>query len=324
MRKKVKKENTNIRYNILVVITYIIGTILIVRLFNLQIVNGSTYRETSNTRLSRESKIEAARGNIVDRSGNILATTTTTFNLELYKTKSDDESLNKCILNLVELLNKYKKEYPDNFPVNADITGFNIQGEELSKWLTKYKFSQNATPEEVVKYFKNKYKITNEDIKDVRKIIAIRYEITTKGYSSTKSITLAKNVSREIIAQISERNSEFPGITITTDSERKYNYGTLASHIIGYIGKISETEYNNNSDIYDNDDYVGKTGIESSMENYLRGKDGTEEIEMSVDGTVTGESTTNEAVQGSSVVLTIDAGLQEVTENALKNNIEKN
>jgi len=323
LRKKVKKENTNIRYNILVVITYIIGTILIVRLFNLQIVNGSTYRETSNTRLSRESKIEAARGNIVDRSGNILATTTTTFNLELYKTKSDDESLNKCILNLVELLNKYKKEYPDNFPVNADITGFNIQGEELSKWLTKYKFSQNATPEEVVKYFKNKYKITNEDIKDVRKIIAIRYEITTKGYSSTKSITLAKNVSREIIAQISERNSEFPGITITTDSERKYNYGTLASHIIGYIGKISETEYNNNSDIYDNDDYVGKTGIESSMENYLRGKDGTEEIEMSVDGTVTGESTTNEAVQGSSVVLTIDAGLQEVTENALKNNIEK-
>lgn len=323
MRKKVKKENTNIRYNILVVITYIIGTILIVRLFNLQIVNGSTYRETSNTRLSRESKIEAARGNIVDRSGNILATTTTTFNLELYKTKSDDESLNKCILNLVELLNKYKKEYPDNFPVNADITGFNIQGEELSKWLTKYKFNQNATPEEVVKYFKNKYKITNEDIKDVRKIIAIRYEITTKGYSSTKSITLAKNVSREIIAQISERNSEFPGITITTDSERKYNYGTLASHIIGYIGKISETEYNNNSDIYDNDDYVGKTGIESSMENYLRGKDGTEEIEMSVDGTVTGESTTNEAVQGSSVVLTIDAGLQEVTENALKNNIEK-
>ena len=323
MRKKVKKENTNIRYNILVVITYIIGTILIERLFNLQIVNGSTYRETSNTRLSRESKIEAARGNIVDRSGNILATTTTTFNLELYKTKSDDESLNKCILNLVELLNKYKKEYPDNFPVNADITGFNIQGEELSKWLTKYKFSQNATPEEVVKYFKNKYKITNEDIKDVRKIIAIRYEITTKGYSSTKSITLAKNVSREIIAQISERNSEFPGITITTDSERKYNYGTLASHIIGYIGKISETEYNNNSDIYDNDDYVGKTGIESSMENYLRGKDGTEEIEMSVDGTVTGESTTNEAVQGSSVVLTIDAGLQEVTENALKNNIEK-
>lgn len=323
MRKKVKKENTNIRYNILVVITYIIGTILIVRLFNLQIVNGSTYRETSNTRLSRESKIEAARGNIVDRSGNILATTTTTFNLELYKTKSDDESLNKCILNLVELLNKYKKEYPDNFPVNADITGFNIQGEELSKWLTKYKFSQNATPEEVVKYFKNKYKIINEDIKDVRKIIAIRYEITTKGYSSTKSITLAKNVSREIIAQISERNSEFPGITITTDSERKYNYGTLASHIIGYIGKISETEYNNNSDIYDNDDYVGKTGIESSMENYLRGKDGTEEIEMSVDGTVTGESTTNEAVQGSSVVLTIDAGLQEVTENALKNNIEK-
>ena len=76
-----------------------------------------------------------------------MATTTTTFNLELYKTKSDDEALNKCILNLIELLDKYQKKYPDNFPVNADVTGFTIEGEELTKWLTKFlKTASAAAP----------------------------------------------------------------------------------------------------------------------------------------------------------------------------------
>ena len=97
----------------------------------------------------------------------------------------------------------------------------------------------------------------------------------------------------------------------------------MASHIIGYIGKISEEEYNEEQDVYENDDYVGRTGVESSFEKYLRGIDGKQEIEMSVDGTVTGETVTQDAVQGSSVVLTIDATLQDVTEKALKNNIEK-
>lgn len=323
MKKKIKKENTNLRYNILTIIAYAIGIILIVKLFELQILNGATYRETSNNRLSRESKIEATRGEIVDRSGNVLATSTTTFNLELYKTKSDDEVLNKCILNLVNLLKQYQKKYPDNFPVDEEVTKFTLEGERLSEWLTKYKLQQDSSPEGVVNHFKRKYKISQEDIKDVRKIISIRYEITTKGYSSTKSLTIAENVSREVVAQISERNIDFPGITITTDSQRKYNYGTLASHIIGYIGKISENEYNAEPEIYENDDYVGRTGIESSFENYLRGIDGKQEIEMSVDGTVTGDYTTQEASQGSSVVLTIDATLQNVTENALKNNIEK-
>ena len=223
MKKKIKKENTNLRFNIFTIITYIIGIILIVKLFELQIINGATYRETSNNRLSRESKIEAARGDIVDRSGNILATTTTSFSLELYKTKSDDETLNKCILNLTELLEKYQKKYPDNFPVNAEGTEFTIEGEELSKWLTKYKLTQNSSAQDAIKYFKNKYKITQEEKKDIRKIIAIRYEITTKGYSNTKSLTIAEDVPREVLAQISERNSDFPGITVVTDSQRKYN-----------------------------------------------------------------------------------------------------
>lgn len=272
MKKKIKKEHTNFRFNILIIIVYIIGVILISKLFELQIIKGAEYRETSNTRLSRESILEASRGEIVDRSGNILATTKSSFNLELYKTKSDDETLNACILNLIKLFEDYGISYPNNFPVNNECTEFTIEGESLTKWLNKYKLAQETTPEEAVQYFIKYYEINANSTQEARKIISIRYEITTKGYSSTKSLGLAEDVPREVVAQISERNSDFPGVTITTKSSRQYNYNNLASHIIGYIGKISETEYNEASDIYNNDDYVGRTGIESLFEDYLRGK----------------------------------------------------
>ena len=325
MKKRIKKENVNLRFNVLTVVVYIVGIILLVRLFNLQIVHGAEYRETSNTRLSRESTLEATRGDILDRTGNVLATTRTTFNLSLYKTKSDDETLNKCILNITNLLSKNKAGYPDNFPINND-KKYTIKGDDLKKWLKNYKLDENTKEEDAINYFIKKYKITNEKWEDIRKIIAIRYEITTKGYSSTKSLGIAKNVSREVVAQISEKNTDFPGITISTDSERVYGYKNLASHIVGYIGRIGQEEYNANKESenpYKNDDYVGKTGIESMFENYLRGKDGKEEIEMSVDGAVTGSTVTQDAVQGSTVVLTIDAKLQKIAEDALKHNIEK-
>lgn len=323
MKRRIKKEHTNFRFNILMIIVYIIGAILIVKLFELQIIKGSQYREISNTRLSRESTLEASRGEILDRSGNVLATSTSSFNIEMYKTKSDDEILNNCILNIIKLFEENEVSYPNNFPVNDECTAYTAEGDTLKKWLSKYKLAENTKPEDAVNFFINKYNIKSNDIKEARKIISIRYEMTTKGYSSTKSLQLAENVSRNVVAQISERNSDFPGVTITTQSSRKYNYDSLASHILGYIGKISEKEYNEAQDVYENSDYVGRTGIESLFEDYLRGKKGKEEIEMTVDGTVTGETVTKEPEQGSTVVLTIDSKLQEVAETALKNNIEK-
>ena len=323
MKKKIKKEHTNFRFNVITIIVYIIGIILISKLFELQIVHGVEYRETSNTRLSRETTLEASRGEILDRSGNVLATTTSSFNIELYKTKSDNKTLNNCIINLINLFEQYSVRYPDNFPINNEITAYTIEGEALNKWLNKYKMEENTDVKEAFNYFIKKYDVAETDISIARKIIALRYEISTKGYSSTRSLSIAENVPREVVAQISERNSAFPGVTITTETQRRYNYDNLASHILGYIGKINEKEYNQEKEIYNNDDYVGRTGIEYLFENYLRGEKGEAEIEMSVDGTVTGETITKNPLQGSTVVLSIDSKLQEIAQNALARNIEK-
>lgn len=317
------KEQVNIRFNIINILVYLIGIILIVQLFNLQVVHGESYREQSNTRLSRSSVIKAARGSILDRSGNELAGVKTENNIEIYKTNISDEELNKSVLNLVELLNKYEIGYDDTFPVKINPFEFTISGDELTNWKKKYKIAEDATAEEAFYKFKNKYEITNDNVEEIRKIISIRYIITTTGYSATKSITIATNVNEEVVAQISERNSDFPGVSISTNAARTYLAGNLAAHVIGYTGKIKEDEYNANKDIYNIDDIIGKTGIEYVFEKYLKGTDGEKQVEMSVDGTITGETVAKNAIAGSDVVLTIDSNLQKVTQDSLENCINK-
>lgn len=317
------KEQVNIRFNIINILVYLIGIILIVQLFNLQVVHGESYREQSNTRLSRTSIIKAARGSILDRSGNELAGVKTENNIEIYKTNISDDELNKSVLNLVELLNKYQIGYDDTFPIKINPFEFTISGDELTNWKKKYKIAEDATAEESFYKFKNKYEITNDNVEEIRKIISIRYIITTTGYSATKSITIATNVNEEVVAQISERNSDFPGVSISTNAARTYLAGNLVAHVIGYTGKIKEDEYNANKDTYNIDDIIGKTGIEYVFEKYLKGTDGEKQVEMSVDGTITGETVAKNAIAGSDIVLTIDSNLQKVTQDSLENCINK-
>lgn len=321
--KIIDKNSINLRFNVLTVLVYIIGIILLIQLFNLQIVKGATYREQSNTRLSRESALKAARGQILDKTGNTLVSSDMVFDLELYKTKSDTDSLNNALLNIITVLEKYQIKYPDSFPIDINSMQFTIEGDNLAKWLKDNDLQEGTTAEQAFYAFKDKYKITEENISNVRKIIALRYEIAQKGYSSTKSIQIASNIPRDAVSEFYESSDKFPGINIVVNPIRTYPMGTLASHILGYAGSITEEEYNARKDTYKNDDLIGKTGIERVFEEYLKGTDGVKQIDMAVDGTATAEYVTQEATAGSNVVLTIDSNLQAITERALANNIEK-
>lgn len=317
------KANFNLRYNLLTTFVYIVGAILIVQLFRLQIINGEEYRETSNARLTRESVIEAARGNIEDRNENILATTRTGYSIELYKTKNNNEDLNNIILKIINLLENNKDTYINNFPINENFKFTYTSEDKIKSWKTKYKISETANEEECIKFFKEKYEITNTNIKDVLKIIAIRYEISTNGYSSTKSIKVAEDISKTSAIQFNEQNADFPGVNIIEEPIRVYTKGSLASHIIGYIRKIDDTELKAKADLgYTINDYIGKMGIEYVLEKYLKGQKGTKQIDMSVDGTIEGEYIEKEAESGNTVVLTIDLELQEKMEKIIANSVK--
>ena len=321
--KKKARSNLNLRFNVLTVFTYIIGIVLIIQLFNLQIVHGAEYREESNTRLTRESTLEAARGEILDRTGTALVTNSTKFSVELYKTKIDDNELNTSILNIVNLLEKYQVEYEDSFPISIEPFQYTISDEKLANWKKTYDLEENMSAEQAFYDFKERYEIENTDVTEIRKIIAIRYKITTTGYSSTRALTIADDIPREAVAEFSESSEKFPGINIVTEPVREYTSATLASHILGYASTISAEEYATRKETYAQNDIIGKTGVEYVFEEYLKGQDGTKQIDMAVDGTITAEYTAEEAVAGSNIVLTIDSNLQQITEQALEANIKK-
>ena len=321
---KEKAKNDRIRYNILTILVYIVGIVLLAQLFNLQIVHGEEYRETSNTKLSRESVLKADRGSIKDSSGTMLASVDAQYSIVLYKTKVNNETLNTTILKLLNILSTNSDSYVDNFLIDVNPYRFKLEEEESQKkWKKANNIDEDATAEEAFNYFKNKYDITSDNVEDIRKILAIRYEISYKGYSSTKSIEIASNISRQSLEQIKERNAEFSGVEVVETPVRVYPLKTTASHILGRIGRIESSELEGNEDIYNQNDIIGKSGIEYVFEKYLKGTDGVKQIDMNVDGTITDEYVSKEAVSGSDVILTIDSKLQAVTEQALADNINK-
>ena len=316
-----RKDENKLRYNILIALVYIIGIILLLQLFNLQIVHGQEYREESNTRLTREVEIKAARGNILDSSGEKLVSTKLVYNVEIYKTKIDNDTLNNSLLLLAKTLEENGDKYVDNFPIT--INPFSFKNEETAtNFKTANKIDSSYDAEACFNYFKERYKINNDNIEDTRKIITLRYEIEKDGYSNTKSVELASNISNASLAKINEMGSSFPGINTVSEPTIYYPYGELASHILGYVGPIGEKELKENPEIYDQNDIIGKGGIEQVFEKYLKGTDGIKQIGMSVDGIVTDEYTSEEAIAGNDIMLTIDANLQKITEDALAHNIE--
>ena len=252
-----------------------------------------------------------------------------TFSLEMYKTKVEDNILNSSISVMTNILEQNGDNYNDNFPISTDPFEFRFDSEEkLLEWKKQYKIPETASAQEAFYLFRDKYEIESEDINEIRRILAIRYEISTKGYSTTKSIQISKEISRNSAVQLQENGSKLTGVNVVVEPVRVYHTGNLASHIIGYMGKISEKnkeelQKNNDTYEYENDDKIGQAGIEKVFEEYLRGTDGEKQIDMDVEGSITGEYTSQEAIGGANIVLTIDANLQEIAERALAENIEK-
>ena len=238
----------------------------------------------------------------------------------MYKSKTEDEQLNSSILLMTNILEQNGNSYVDTFPISIDPFEYHFDSEEeLAKWKETYKIPEAASAEEAFYLFRDKYNISSDNVKEIRQILAIRYAITTIGYSTTRSLAISDEISRESAVQLQENSQNLTGINIVVEPTRVYHTGSLASHIIGYVSRIStrnQEEFAARGDTheYEVDDKVGQTGIEKTFEEYLRGEDGEKQIDMTVDGTITGEYTSKEAIGGADIVLTIDANLQEVAE----------
>ncbi len=315
--------SSRFRFNVLTTIVYIVGIILLIQLFNLQIIHGAEYRAESNSRLTRETVVRAARGSIKDRTGIDLVNTGTRYSVEIYNTKVDDEGLNASIQKLIEILESNEDQFVDNFPITVNPYAFTMESEEEQKdWKTSNKFDENWSAEQCFNALKEEYHIAETDVEKARKIMAVRYEINRNGYSNTRSVVIARDISDTSAVQLREQNAKLAGMNVITEPTVNYTSGNLASHVLGYVAQIDADEYEERKDTYRQDDIIGKDGIQYVLEEYLKGTDGVKQVDMTVDGAITSEYISEEAVAGSDVILTIDANLQQVAEDALEQNIK--
>lgn len=307
------------------IVVIVISVIFIATLFNLQIVNGENYREQSEKRMLRTKNITAPRGEIYDRNGVILATNKLSYDVELYKVRVSTKEQNDGILRLVEILNENSDKVYSTFPVNDDLNGFNFENtEEEQKWKKEMKLDSTLTFDQVIDKYIEKYEL--QDYSDNRlnqiKMIEIKYEANLNGYSLFNSAIIAKDISQKSVAKIGEEKYKIYGISIVSVPKRYYPNGNLLSHTIGYVSKISSTEYEKEKEEgYSVNSVVGKAGIEQSFEKYLKGKDGVIKEETDTLGNVSSQTETTEAKSGDNVTLTIDYRLQKVAEESLLNAI---
>lgn len=306
------------------ILLFLIASLFILKLFELQIVHGEEYREQSERRLVREADTYAPRGDIFDRYGKIMVTSKLGYSVQIYKTKIESEELNKVLLEVANILEKNGDEYYNEIPINYEDMTFTKSNDAMKDWKKKNKIDENADVLETIRTLKEKYKIEQTDINDVRKIIALRYEISNNVYTSYKPLELAKNISEASMMELEEQSAGLSGIDVITQPVRDYVAGSTASHVIGYIGKISATEYKNKKDEgYSLNDYIGKSGIEATFEEYLRGTNGSKRLEMDSHGRISNEEEITESSMGDSIVLTLDLDLQAITEKVLEQMVLK-
>lgn len=300
-------------------------------LFNIQILNHEFYTEQNNNVTTYTVPLEAARGDIVDRNGNVLVTNRQGNSIILdaayFPARSDNKQRNEIIHNLLKLFYKYKEEPVNNLPLTlkGGKIAFTDDEDEIAvmKREDVFNLQKYATAQNCFDTMVEMYELENYDIQTALRIGAVRYELTTQYFSIENPVTIAENVKNETVAAIKEDKKTYLGADVMPVSYREYTDSTIAPHILGTVRKINGEEYNElKDDGYGINDIIGESGIESAMEKELRGVPGELTITIDNEGNVTEEITKN-PIRGNTVMLTIDKDLQRIAQDKLKEICDK-
>ena len=324
-----KKDKSVVRVIICAVLLVVICAGFAVRLFDWQIVHGEEYKELSAASTSYTVESDATRGEILDVNGKPFAVNETAYNVVLNKIYARDKELNGIIINLINILHECGKDYTDALPISVMDGEFVF--DEGSEGDVEYIESpvmldkEGLTAGEIVDGLAERYKA--DEIQDPftkRSVVSVRYNMEKTGFSYEQVYVFASDVGAQTAAIVSERTQAVPAVQIRTVNERVIKNGTVIPHILGVVGKMNEEEYEEHKDDgYQLNDTIGKFGIESALESYLRGEAGVKTIITDSDGKIVGEEETVKAKPGDTVYLTINSRIQEVAAFSLEKNINK-
>ena len=297
-------------------------------LVKVQIIDGEKYNAASLAISEKTATIAAARGEIVDSNGTPLIYNTQgytiIFDAAYFPSANEQGMRNEIISSLIKHFEENSIEWIDILPLVFDEKG-NIVYKEDSDDLIKemksadmLKLNEYATAQNCFDALVEKYDLQNYSVQEARKIASVCYGMKRIYFKIGTPYVFATNVPDETVSLIKENSGFYKGVDVRVDPVRNYADGKLAPHILGRVGAIDAEEYAEMKSLgYKITDEIGKSGIEYAMESYLRGVDGIETVYIDADGNRTSEVTTA-PIQGNNVVLTIDAPLQQVAQDALR------
>ena len=306
------------------------------RLYKLQIVD--TKGDTDNTEVfTTLTRVKAARGDILDRNGNILIGNRASYDLVFnhYVITSADNT-NNHLLRLVNKCRELGIEYIDHFPVTKERPFEYTIDDYTTAWrgyfqsyLYERSMDSDITAPLLVETLRARYKIPAEwSDADARAVVGMRYEFDLRGVVNLPTYTFLEDVSDENLAALLELN--IPGLRPESSTVREY-YTPYAAHILGTMGAMTKEQWEKvdyaqqyeDGPKYYMDAQVGQSGFEAAFEQYLHGEDGMRIDNVDKTGAIISQEYRkgDEPRAGNNVETTIDINLQIVAEDALADQI---
>lgn len=314
-------NNVNSRLLILAMVFLSLISLLVYRVFELQIVKGQDYLDNFQLKIQKERTVPAARGNIYDKNGELLAYNELAYSVtieDVYESgRTKNAQLNETIYRLIKMIEQNGDTIINDFEIVIDKDGsfaFAVEDKKLLRFLADVygrtytddleEREKTATAEEVVAFLaaKSKFGIggyadpddsstfqvgmgyTKEEL---LKILTIRYAMNANSYQKYIATIVATDVSEETVAVIMENSDKLDGVAIAEDTVRKYVDSEYFCHIIGYTGKASTDDL---TELQKKDlELATATNAQTGPHNYTQsdivGKSGIEEyMELTLQG----------------------------------------
>src|SRR3954469_20312359 len=262
-RDEVRPERRNsplaLRISILTGLAIAIFSVLFLRLWYVQVLSGDKYRNQANDNRIREIRVQAPRGDILDRNGKVMVANRTELAIQVT---------------------------PQDLPASGP-----DRSRELHRLAT----------------------ITGMTMPELRKTLQNGSRAAPGG-----PVILKKGLGVDKVYYLRENQSSFPGVSVERVFTREYRQGTLAAHLFGNVGEVTAEQLKQPryAGLHPGDQ-VGQSGIEYEYDRYLRGRPGTDRVQVDALGRPTDQLRSIPAGAGDDVRLTIDSNLQATGEGAL-------
>lgn len=326
-------------------------SIFCIDLFKIQIVEKEKYASKKLGLSSSTSKITAVRGEILDSSGKELvynsSSNTVYFDASYFPRESKKEERNEIVSSLIKLFESKGADFTSNLPIELSGGEFVFKADSQSDKsyliskdylnLNVYATAQNCF-DALVEY----YELGSFSKEEALGLAAVYFSMRRADFSKVNPFTFAENVPEDIVLILKEQSRFYKGVEVKIDTVREYYDGTIAPHIVGYYDFLNADEYKavtaqynekmNSAELseeektdlklraYSITDKIGKFGIENSMEETLRGKNGVMTTVTNADGTKN-RTVTTEPENGGNVILTFKADFQKQVQNILSEKI---